>query len=949
MKKSLLLVFGSGKNKTKNKLRVRKLLWLAIFAIAPFIVFGQSATVKGRIKDVMKEPIPGILVTAFQDSKYVGGSRSDDSGVFILENLPQKVTTLKFKYLGYQDLQLNIEVSAKNMDLGVIVLKTGLQNIPEVVIEAQSPTATLSGDTSEYQADSYKTNPDASAEDLIKKMPSISENNGKLQAEGEDVKKVLVDGKPFFGDDPSVVLKNLPAEVIQKIQIYDQASDQSQASGFDDGNTSKTINIVTKLAFRNGTFGRVVGGAGDNDKWKLAGNLNRFKDKKRMTLLLNANNINEQNFLSDDLLGVVGTSSGNSRGGGGRGRGSGGQGTYGDVSNFLIDQSNGISKTHASGLNYSDTWKNLDFTGSYFVNRSKNLTTSRLNRQYYNLEDAGIQYVETGLLSSTNLNHRANLQVEWKNKSNDQITFKPNITFQTNSGTSGSIGINGSENLSLNTIQNDQSTTFEGYHLYMPLLMRKNLKKKGRVVSLYIKTDIGAKKGNSDYTYDFSFTEDSASNILNSLNAKLDQNERAFSGQFTYTEPVTKNSQVNVSYEKNISRSNSDLLTTNLSNQTEKIDSALSSYFNSMFHSDEIKLAYRYSKNKVRMDVRIAYQKATLNNSYQYPEEGKIKRPFTSFLPGASLQYKFSQNSNIMFRYRTSNNIPSVSQLQEVIVYNNPTMLYSGNSGLKQSFENNFSLRYKNMNRVKNTVLFAYIGSSIYQNATVNNSFIAREDTFLTNEIPVTKGSQVSTFQNLNGKYNLRAFVNYTFPLKKLKSKMNLALSSSIGNSPSVINDQVNNSFSQVNSLNLSLNSTISSALEIILNSKTLSGSSKNSIQTSNNNRYLNQNSSFKLNYIYKKKWLINADLNHNVYSGLSNGLQNEVLMLNLAAAYKFLKDQRAELRFLVFDVFNQNNVLNRVFTENYFEDSQTNILKRYFMATFTYNIKYFQNSEKQP
>ena len=217
------------------------------------------------------------------------------------------------------------------VDLGKIYIAPGEYEMGEVEIVEKGTILVQKEDTTEYFADAVKTNPDATAGDLISKMPGITVQDGKVQAHGEDVKNVFLDGKPFFGDDPNTVLKNVPAEIIERIQVYDKQSEQAEFTGFDDGNTSKTINIITRVRFRNGTFGKLAAGYGDQERYSTGGNLNFFNDKQRVTLLGQLNNTNEQNFSNEDLLGVMGDGGGGRggggmrpRGGGGGGRGSGG-------------------------------------------------------------------------------------------------------------------------------------------------------------------------------------------------------------------------------------------------------------------------------------------------------------------------------------------------------------------------------------------------------------------------------------------------------------------------------------------------------------------------------------------------------------------------------------------------------------------------------------------------
>ena len=347
--------------------------FLFCFLLAGLISPGVKAqSLKGILQDaVEKTPLSNATVklTPADSSSAQYSSVSDNKGIFIFNEIPNGNYSLSVTSIGYEDFKKSISVSEMNMDLGTIDVSKGAKTLATVVISGEAPPVKQKQDTLEYSANQFKVNPDATAEDLIKKMPGITvDQKGSVTAHGETVQKVTVDGRDFFGDDATATLRNLPSEVIDKIQVFDKLSDQAQLTGFDDGNTTKSINIVTKANMRNGNFGRVFAGYGTDDRYSAGGNVSFFNNNRRISLVGLFNNINQQNFSSQDLLGV--TSSKNRGGGGNRGRRWWGGGNFrggGDASNFLVGQQNGISKTNAFGINYSDLWgKKIDVTGKLF-------------------------------------------------------------------------------------------------------------------------------------------------------------------------------------------------------------------------------------------------------------------------------------------------------------------------------------------------------------------------------------------------------------------------------------------------------------------------------------------------------------------------------------------------------------------------------------------------------
>ena len=329
--------------------------FLLFFTFSLTSLMAQNVTLTGTVlSNGDGSSLPGAHVILIPT---IGGveldNLTDDKGKFIITNLKPGDYNLKISYLGFTDFQKLLQITRRGLDLGEIKLVESAYELGQVQVVGQAAQATSKDDTLQFNASSFKTNPDASAEDLTRKVPGIVMENGRIQAQGEDVKEILVDGKPFFGNDPAAALKNLPAEVIDKIQIFDKQSDQDAFSGFNSGQTSKAINIITRQDKRNGTFGRLFGGYGTDERYQAGGAVNKFKDDVRLTLLGQFNNINEQNFSSEDLSGV---SQGGGRGSGGGSWGGGGGGWGGGNNDFVVDQKQGIAKTNAFGLNYSDTW-----------------------------------------------------------------------------------------------------------------------------------------------------------------------------------------------------------------------------------------------------------------------------------------------------------------------------------------------------------------------------------------------------------------------------------------------------------------------------------------------------------------------------------------------------------------------------------------------------------------
>ncbi|MBK8641378.1 MAG: TonB-dependent receptor [Saprospiraceae bacterium] len=533
--------------------------YLILFLCSAWTLLTHAQTgpsVNGRITDDQGLALPGanVSIVRITDSVVMRSMQTEPDGKFTLPLRRSGSILLKFSYVGYEEKLLKMEVLETALNLGDIVLRSESRTLKEIEIKARAVNVENKGDTTEFNARSYKTNPDANAEDLVTKLPGVVVTDGKVQAQGEDVKQVMVDGRPFFGEDANAALRNMPAEVIDRIQIFDRRTDQSLFTGFDDGNGSKTINITTKPEFRNGTFGRAWAGYGTDDRWKTGASVNFFKDKRRITLLGNLNNINEQNFSSEDLAGVLsGSQSGNRGGGpgrggpGGGGRGPGGRGPGGSGDQFLVDQRTGIVTTRAFGLNYSDKWGNAEVSGSYFFNNSNNIAENNLIRIFTSPDNLGLIYSELNNSRLDNTNHRANFRTEWKIDSANALIFTPRLSLQ-NTKTLQSVFSSNDLNLSLlNTNNFNNNLQTEYYNFSLPLLYRHNFKMPRRTVSAQFNPSWNNGLNNNLL---FSVLEDQIFMSTDTLDQLQDTERKGsnLNSNLSYTEPIGERSMMMLSY-----------------------------------------------------------------------------------------------------------------------------------------------------------------------------------------------------------------------------------------------------------------------------------------------------------------------------------------------------------------------------------------------------------------
>ena len=693
----------------------------------------QLYAIRGKAVDATDNTaLPGanVMLVHLPDStkKF---TTTEVSGDFLLEKLSPGKYLLRITYIGFQSVEKNISIRNQNLDFGTISLTEEIKMLDQVKVKGQIPLAEQKGDTTQYNANAYKTNPDASAEDLLQKMPGVVVQNGKVQAQGEDVKEVLVDGKRFFGNDPTAALRNLPAEVIDKIQVFDQKSEQAQLTGFDDGQTSKTINIITKANMRNGQFGKAYAGYGYDNKYQMGGNVNFFKGDTRLSIIGQTNNVNDQNFSSEDLLGVVGGGGGGRRRGGGGGssggRGSGGSrgfdgrgsGGGGDVGDFLVGQQNGITTTHAFGLNYTDNWNDkVELSGSYFFNMSDNDAEQTLNRSYVLPGSQGQTYQEKEESNSQNINHRFNLRLDYQIDSNNSLLIRPTLSMQQNQGSSRTFGQTSTPRSLLNQTNNLFQSDLSGINFSNNLLFRHKFEKRGRTFSVGLNTGYTNNEGESFLMSESEYFEESTN--IDSLDqfADLLTNGWNLSGDVMYTEPLGERAMLQFNYSASFQKNESDKQTFNYAEaaqQYSNLDTLLTNVFSSNYFTQETGISYRLSTKdrKLMLMTRMALQWSELNSEEEFPATGTLQRNFVNALPMAFLRYQLSSAKNLRLIYRTSTSSPSVNQLQNVIDNSNPVQLSSGNPALDQSYQHQLFLRYSATNLEKSTVFFAMLRRTI--------------------------------------------------------------------------------------------------------------------------------------------------------------------------------------------------------------------------------------------
>ncbi len=968
-------------NTSRFDIRIAASFVLATFitqvtAIEPAIAQDTEYAVSGFVYDNEENaPLPGVNVFLVNraDTTLQFGTVTNEKGIFRLTVPLDGAYAASFSFIGYETLYKPINITSQYTFVGTLKLKADVAGLEEIVVEDLQERVVIKGDTTEFNADAFKANPDASASDLIAKMPGIVVQDGTVQAQGEDVRRVLVDGREFFGNDPNAALQNLPAEIIEKIQIFDRMSDQAQFTGFDDGNSEKTINIITRAGNSNGQFGKLYGGYGSETRYATGGNINIFNGDQRISIIGISNNINQQNFTSEDLLGVIGNTRqrggggfggggfrrGGGRGGGGRppGGGRGGFGGGGDrpggfglrsnPSNFLVGNQDGINQTSAVGINYSDSWgEKWEVNGSYFFNMSDNKSDVLLDREYF-LSDIETQlYNETNNSQSDNYNHRLNALFRYTIDESNTIIFRPSLSVQNNEAVSNLTGVNTMlEGALLSANTNNYSSNNAGYTSSANLLYQHRFKKRGRTISANI--GLGLNDRNGDATL-FSSNEfyDTVDSLL--VVDQLTENKQqglTVSTSLAYTEPIGPG-QLMINYSPSISNSDADrraLTLDELTGAYSVLDEVLSNVFESQTVRQRAGINYMMRRPSGMFSFGVDLQDESLAGDQVFPQQYSVERNFQSVLPRAMFMYRPSRSKNLRVFYRTRTNTPSISQLQNVINNTNPLQLSSGNPELKQSYSHTMVARFNSANAANGHMFMGFASMTQTNNNIGSESIIALADTTLAPGVVLAQGSQFSRPINVDGYWNVRSLLTMGLPAGILKSNLNFNAGYSYSRTPGTINGIEN--VSDIHGFNggAVFSSNMSERVDFTLSYSLNYNAVANSVYPELDANYFFHKASAKINLLFGKGWVLDTNLNLLQYSGLGDSFDQENLVWNAGIGYKFLRGNGGEVKLVVADILNQNNSISRTINEFYVEDNTSNVLERFVLLNFTYKLRHFR------
>lgn len=905
----------------------------------------QKGTVKGVAFDtIAKQPVSAATVTVLErtDSSLVSFTMTGNDGRFELKGLANGDYRLLITHVNYHNgnKYFSITDSTRTVDMGEMALNDKAKVLEEVVIAAEAPPVTLINDTIQYNAGSFKVQPNANVEDLLKRLPRVKvEKDGTIKAQGEKVNRVLVDGKEFFGNDPKIATKNLPADAVDKVQVYDRQSDQAQLTGFEDGNYEKTINLKLKKDKKKGMFGRAMAGGGNKERYENKFNLNSFKGARQFSAIGMGNNTNAEGFTLMDILNFTGEMARMQQGGG-------------NINiNLTADQAsamginpggnnNGINTAWGGGLNYNNIiGKKLDFQSNYFYNRMNPERESHVQRQYLL---PGITYYNQDAYSDNlNNNHRLNLNMLYQLDSMNSIRITPSISYQETDNRSKTNYQTLSAALSpINDGFSNNRSFNEGFSFRNDITWRKKFARRGRTFSLSLQTSLNESDGGGDLSSVNSFYNPNGSLARRDTLNQRNDSRAAFKGytaRVVYTEPIWKRSLLELSVSNSNSRNNSEKLTYDFNSNNGKYDQLndqLSNEFANTYGFTNAGIRIRTQKKKYNYAIGAAWQQSALEGKVITGiKDSVISKTFRNILPNARFQYNFSRFRSLQLTYATSVNQPAVQQLQPVPDISNPLNIREGNPDLKQEFAHSLQGRLNLLSPYKNKNFFFYFTMQGVKNKIVNYD-----------SINLQTGVRKTKPVNVSGVYNLNGNISYSMPVKFLKGSVEFSSGGGYNRNRQLINDNAGNiALNNIQTVTLGpdIRFDINPAekLNIAFGAGVNYNKTQYSVQSLAPAEFLSQDYNASVDWQLPKGFFFSTDFNYAINSQRAAGFNVKVPLWNASISKQVLKFNRGEIKLSARDLLNRNVGITRNTNNNYIEDSRALTLRRFFLLSFTYSL----------
>lgn len=859
-----------------------------------------------------------VQLLSLPDSTYVTGAATLAGGKFTLPKVSAGKYVLKVSYIGFLTKLIPLKLSANktNNDLGTITLESDAILLKEAVITAEAPPVTMKEDTTVYSASAYRVAEGAMLEELVKKLPGaeVSED-GKITINGKEVKKIMVDGKEFFSDDPNKSMKNLPVNMVENVKAYDRKSDMARITGIDDGEEETVLDLTVKKGMKQGWIGNLIAGYGSEERYEGGVMVSRFKDDSSFSLIGSANNTNGKGFSEF---------------------GDAGQGMSGNAGS-------GITSSESLGINYARDTKRLQVGGNIQYGHSDNDARRKTSSEEFLGNDLSTFGNSENTSRRKRHDIRGDFRLEWRPDTVTTIIFRPNISYSqtTTKSTSWSETLNNTQG-PINDKEGNSYSKSNNLSLNGRLQMFRRLNNKGRNISL------GANFGYSDGDTEsdtYSLTE-----YYNFENDSIDETDRHnirntdsrnWSVSASYTEPIFKNHFLQLRYEySHRKRLAESLIYDNLlvdynrypNNYVDSLSSKVENFYDN--HTVDLSIRGVHPKMMYNAGLGLTPQSSLSKTTIGPNANNKLPRQnVLNFSPQVMFRYSFSKQHTLMFRYRGRSEAPNIEYLQEVIDQNDPLNIQYGNPNLKPSFTHNIMLFY---NKYIPESMRSYAFNMFF---TGTQNSVANKLTF--NEI---SGGRITEKVNVNGNWNARGFFSFNTPFKNRKFTISSNTNANFSNAVSYtsLNRNEDAVLSTTRSLRAGERITgnyRSDYFDISLNASMNYNLTRNNKQTNSNRETFDYYFGGNTNITLPKQFYLSTDLNYRIMRGYGEGFKNNEVIWNAQISKNILKNNAGTIRLKIYDILQQQSNLSRSITETRISDTEYNTLNSYFMVHFVYRF----------
>ncbi|MEA5070283.1 MAG: TonB-dependent receptor [Petrimonas sp.] len=900
----------------------RFVLFIGLLLIGVSIFAQNNGRITGKIVDQeTKEPVAqaNVRILHQKDSLYLNGVASDQEGNFAI-SVPYGNYIIHVTYVGHHDLFRNVTISNTNRTANLGSVELGTDNIllDAAVVTAKAAEIVVRGDTVEYNADSYKVTESAILEDLLKKMPGIEiDSEGKITVNGREIKKIMVDGEEFFSTDPKVASKNLPAKMVEKLQVLDRRTDMAQMTGFDDGEEETIINLMVKPGMKEGLFGNAFVGYGTKDRYEGNAMVNYMKDKNQYTVLGGFNNTNNAGF-SDLASSMFG-----SGGGGGR--------------RMFFGGRSGITTSGNAGFNFSQQFTNkLKLGGNLRYGNTDNNTLSKTHTQ--NILSSG-NTLEDENNSSNNYSQNFNmdLRLEWTPDTLTRIIFNPEGSVYNNRRTELSDFLTTTETLedSINYGDSRYNSTGDGKNLSARLDVSRTLGKKGRILSVQLRGGMSDSENEGTNLSNTFYNGTKPDDLIDQrfVNTNDSKNWR---GYVSYVEPLGNNNAIQFAYQyrQNISGSDKDTRVKDESGNYTVLDEQYSKRLENNFTNQEIEFNFQSVRQKYDYTIGFSVQPSS-SQSKTFIGDNKISdftRDVVNYAPMAQFNYRWTRQHNLRLRYFGNTDQPSVTQLSPVVDVSNPLNITYGNPDLNPSFEHRLNLRYQNFNPEKNRSM-GFFGDIRYLTNDIVSSTMTDRET----------GRRETTYENVTGNWNANGRMMMNIPLKNIRfSVFSMSFASyNHANGFSNLEKNLSRRLNLGETLGLNYRSDL---IDFGIRGNISYNKVKNSLEGQQDQEFLNYGGNANTTLYLPWDMSIESDINYSTNSGYSDGFTQDEWLWNASIQKQLFKQKNGTIRLKIYDILQQRSNISRSVTSNYIRDTTTNTLTTYFMVHFVYRFNIFKN-----